>query len=92
MNVFLKELDKFYQTYKLKTEFALGFQKQKYKVQFLKFIQKVLEFKPNSKLDWIWFELIQRKKKNLTIQSGPAAAHSYRAHWAKPSLPGLWSA
>jgi hypothetical protein len=53
MNVFLKELDKFYQTYKLKTEFALGFQKQKYKVQFLKFIQKVLEFKPNSKLDWI---------------------------------------
>jgi hypothetical protein len=53
MNEFLKELDKFDQTYKLKTEFELGFQKQNYKVQFLKFIQKFHEFKPNSKLNWI---------------------------------------
>jgi hypothetical protein len=30
-----------------------GFQKQEYKVQFLKFIQKFLEFKPSSKLNWI---------------------------------------
>jgi hypothetical protein len=53
MNEFLKQLDKLYQTYKPKTEFELGFQKQKYKVQFLQFIQKFLEFKPNSKLNWI---------------------------------------
>jgi hypothetical protein len=53
MNESLKELDKFYQTYKPKTELELGFQKQKYKVKFLKFIQKLLEFKPNSKLNWI---------------------------------------
>jgi hypothetical protein len=53
MNEFLKELDKFYQTYKPKIEFQLGFPKQKYKVQFLKFIQKFLEFKLNSKLNCI---------------------------------------
>jgi hypothetical protein len=51
MNEFLKELYKFYQTYKPKTEFELGYQKQKYKVQMLKFIQKFLQFKPNSKLN-----------------------------------------
>jgi hypothetical protein len=34
-------------------EFELGFQKQEYIVQFLKFIQKFLEFKLNSKLNWI---------------------------------------
>jgi hypothetical protein len=34
-------------------EFELGFQKQEYKVQFLKFTQKFLKFKPNSKLNWI---------------------------------------
>jgi hypothetical protein len=89
MNEFLKELDKFYQTYKPKTEFELRFQKQKYKIQFLKFIQKFLEFKPNSKLNCFRFELIQRnKKKNLTIHSGLAAAHSHRTHWAKPSFLG----
>jgi hypothetical protein len=32
-------------------EFELGFQKQEYKVQFLKFIQKFLEFEPNSKIE-----------------------------------------
>jgi hypothetical protein len=30
-------------------EFELGFRKEEYKVQFLNFIQKFLEFKPNSK-------------------------------------------
>jgi hypothetical protein len=34
-------------------EFELGFRKQEYKVQLLKFIQKFLEFKLNSKLNWI---------------------------------------
>jgi hypothetical protein len=29
MNEFLKELDNFYQTYKLKSEFELGFHKQR---------------------------------------------------------------
>jgi hypothetical protein len=88
MNEFLIELDKFYQTYKSKTEFELGFQKQKQKVQILKFILKFIEFEPNSKLNWISFELIQRKKKNLTIHSGLTAAHSYIAPRAKPSLAG----
>jgi hypothetical protein len=53
MNEFLNELDKFYQTYEPKTEFELGLQKQKQKVQILKFILKFLEFEPNSKLNWI---------------------------------------
>jgi hypothetical protein len=77
MNEFLNELDKFYQTYEPKTEFEDGFQNQKQKVQILKFILKFLEFEPNSKLNLISFELIQRKKKNLTIHWGLAAAHSY---------------
>jgi hypothetical protein len=34
-------------------KFELGFQKQEYKVQFLKFIQKFLAFKPNLKLNRI---------------------------------------
>jgi hypothetical protein len=50
---FLIELDKFYQTYKLETEFRVGFHKKKQKVQILKFIQKLLEFEPNSKLKMI---------------------------------------
>jgi hypothetical protein len=41
MNGFLIELDKFYQTYKLETEFELRFHKQKQKVQILKFILKI---------------------------------------------------
>jgi hypothetical protein len=53
MKEFLKELDKFYETNKPKPEFKLRFQKKEYKVQFLKFIQKFLEFKLKSKLNWI---------------------------------------
>jgi hypothetical protein len=71
MNEFLIELDKFYQTYKSKTEFELGFQKQKQKVQILKFILKFIEFEPNSKLNWISFELIQRKKEKSHYSLGP---------------------
>jgi hypothetical protein len=52
MNEFLDELDKFYQTYEPKTELELGFQKQKQKVQILKFILKFLKFELNSKLNW----------------------------------------
>jgi hypothetical protein len=49
MNELLTELDKFYQTYEPKTEYELGFQKKKQKVQILKFTLKFLEFEPNSK-------------------------------------------
>jgi hypothetical protein len=83
---FLIELDKFYQTYKLETEFRVGFHKKKQKVQILKFIQKLLEFEPNSKLKMIWFELIQRKMKNFTIHSGLAVAHSYRGSLGQGQL------
>jgi hypothetical protein len=73
-----------------------GFQKQEYKFQFLKFIQKFLEFKSNSKLNWTQFELIQRIKKNLSIHSGRVAVDSYGGLTALAQLPaqpsGLWPA
>jgi hypothetical protein len=57
MNKFLIELDKFYQTYKPKTDFELGFHKQKQKVQVLKFILIIpwiwTEFKIEMDLIWI---------------------------------------
>jgi hypothetical protein len=71
MNEFLIELDKFYQTYKLETEFEFGFHKQKQKVQILKFILKFLEFEPNSNLKRIWFELIQQKNEKPRYSLGP---------------------
>jgi hypothetical protein len=40
----------------------------------------------NSKLNWIWFELIQRKTENLTIHLGIAAAYSYRGTLGQAQL------
>jgi hypothetical protein len=53
MNEILIELDKFYHTYELESEFELGFHKQRHHVQILKFIPTFLKFEPNSVLDWI---------------------------------------
>jgi hypothetical protein len=79
MSEFLIELDKFYQTYKLKSEFELGFHKQSQYIQILKFIQKkFLKFEPNWNLNCIWFELPMEKMENSTIHLGITAAHSYR--------------
>jgi hypothetical protein len=55
MNQFLNELDKFYWTYEPKMEFELDFQKQKQKVQILKFILKFLEL--DRIQNWIGFDL-----------------------------------
>jgi hypothetical protein len=41
MHEFLIELDKFYQKYKLKSEFELGFHKQRQYDQIQKFILKI---------------------------------------------------
>jgi hypothetical protein len=105
MNEFLFELDKFYQTYKLETEFELGFHKQKQKVQILMFILKFLEFESNSKLKRIWFELIQRKNEKPHYSLGPrcgprleglpgpsAACQAYEQAFGRPMPTGTPSA
>jgi hypothetical protein len=53
MNEILFELDKFYQTLNLESEFELAFHKQRQHVQILMFNPNFTKFEPISDLNWI---------------------------------------